>query len=254
VQRHADYPARDAPAKHCTDWIDIALDLGGTPYLAFGSDAWNPEQLVPITGYVAAPPSEKFPGLLLEGGRDAAVAYLGATPQGVQPAKVGHFEETMLGTKLEIAGYGYSDIMGTAGEKFVGTGTARALEGCWYELLFHGDKQAYLDWYWTDAVTIPTEEEAEAWWRIFRLEPGYELLAAGLPGESVGCYGDSGGPIFSGTSSADLTVYGVSFAVEASFSSLCALGNGYLVFNRKMLAFISEALEQQPVAGAVAEA
>jgi hypothetical protein len=45
-----------------------------------------------------------------------------------------------------------------------------------------------------------------------------------------------------GTSASTLTTYGVSFAVEGTISSACALGGGYLVFNRKMLDFIEDAI------------
>jgi hypothetical protein len=46
-------PQAAVTARHCTPWIDLALELGGTPYLAFGPSGWTPEQLVPITSYVA---------------------------------------------------------------------------------------------------------------------------------------------------------------------------------------------------------
>jgi hypothetical protein len=58
----------------------------------------------------------------------------------------------------------------------------------------------------------------------------------------VACYGDSGGPLLRGTKASNMTVYGVSFAVEGSISSVCDLGGAYLVFNRKMLDFVRDAL------------
>ena len=58
----------------------------------------------------------------------------------------------------------------------------------------------------------------------------------------VACYGDSGGPLLLGTSAANLTTYGVSFAGEGTISTICGLGGGYLVFNRKMLDFVQSAL------------
>jgi hypothetical protein len=224
-------------ARHCTDWIDVAAELGGTAFMVFGQDAFAPDQYVPITSYVNAPPSKNFPGLLLDGGRDAAVAYLESVPEGIVPAKLGHFQEEQIGSEFEIAGFGYVESLET-GKKFVGPATARAQSGRWYSLLFNGDKQAYLDWYFTDAATVPTIEEAEVWWDIYRLEPHYEVLAGGLPGESHSCYGDSGGPIFKGTNANDLTVYGVSFAGEASLSTLCTGGGGYLVLNKHMLRWV----------------
>lgn len=235
-------PQAMVTARHCTPWIDLALELGGTPYLAFGPDAFAPEKLVPITSYVNAPPSPRFPGLLLDGGRDVAVAYLASEPEGIVPAKLGHFEEEMLGTQFAIVGYGFNDPMGFYGQKFAGPATARAQSGFWYRLLFDNDKQAFLDWYFTEAATIPTPEEAEQWWSIYRLEPRYELLAGGLPGEALGCFGDSGGPILRGTNASNLTIYGVSFAVEASFTELCTRGGAYAVFNKQMLDFVKDAL------------
>jgi hypothetical protein len=235
-------PTAAVTARHCTPWIDIALELGGTPYLAFGPSAWAAEQLVPITSYVSAPASPTHPGLLLDGGRDIAVAYLGSTPVGIVPAKLGRFKSHMLGDEFQIAGFGISDFSGTYGEKFLGSGTIRALSGRWYSLLFDGDKQAYLDWYFTDAVTVPTPEEAEEWWNIYDLEPNYEVLAMGLPGQSTSCFGDSGGPLLRGKKAENLTTYGVSFATESTFSTICGLGNGYAVFNKEMLDWVEAQL------------
>lgn len=235
-------PTAILTARHCTPWIDTALELGGTPYMAFGSDAFAPDQLVPITGYVNAPPSPRHPGLLQDGGRDVAVAYLASAPVAIRPAKLGHFEGDMLGKRFQIVGYGVSDEFGVYGAKFAGKATARAQAGRWYRLLFNRDKQAFLDWYFTDAATLPTPEEAEVWWDGFWLEPHYELLAGGLPGEAVGCFGDSGGPIVRGTNARNLTVYGVSFAVEASFSEICTRGGAYAVLNKHMLRFVKNAL------------
>lgn len=231
-------------ARHCTPTIDEALAGGLTPAVAFGPDVFAPTQVVPITSYVAAPAApggEK--GLLLDGGRDVAVAYLASAPTGVVPAKLGKFTESMLGTQFQIAGFGMSDFSGFYGQKFAGPGTARATNGRWYSLLFNGNYQAFEEWYFTDsALALPSEEEAQRWWKIYRLENKYELLAGGLPGEAVACYGDSGGPLLLGSSANDLTTYGVSFAVEATYSTLCGLGGGYLVFNRKMLDFVRQSL------------
>ncbi len=70
-------------------------------------------------------------------------------------------------------------------------------------------------------------------------------MAGGLPGEALGCYGDSGGPLFLGDSADTLTVYGVSFGVEASISNNCTRGGAYLVFNKTMLAFVESAIAAQ---------
>jgi hypothetical protein len=235
-------PTAAVTARHCTPWIDIALELGGTPYLAFGPSGWAPDQLVPITSYVAAPASPTHPGLLLDGGRDVAVAHLANAPTGIVPAKLGRFNKNMLGDEFQIAGFGISDTSGYYGDKFLGAGTIRALSGQWYSLLFNGDKQAYLDWYFTDAATVPTPEEAEEWWNIYNLEPNYEVLAFGLPGESTSCFGDSGGPLLQGKKAKNLTTYGVSFATENVFSTICGLGNGYAVFNQEMLDWVEAQL------------
>lgn len=231
-------------ARHCTPSIDLAVEAGIIAAFAFGPDAFNPTQLVPITGYVTAPPAPgKEKGLLLDGGRDVAVAYLESAPVDIDPAELGLFENDLLGTQFQIAGYGVNDVDFSTGQKFAGVATARALKGRWYELLFNGDYEAYLEWYFTDSPgALPSEAEAKEWWKIYRLENKYELLAGGLPGEAVGCFGDSGGPLMLGTSAANLTTYGVGFAVEATISTVCGLGNGYLVFNKKMLHFVEGAL------------
>jgi hypothetical protein len=231
-------------ARHCTPSIDLALESGLTPAFAIGADAFDPSALIPITGYVTAPPAPgKEKGLLLDGGRDVAVVYLESAPAGVKPAKLGEFKRHLLGKQFMIAGFGVHDTDFFYGQRFAGVGTARALEGRWYELLFDGDYDAYLEWYFTDSsAALPSEEEAEEWWKIYRLEKKYELLAGGLPGEAVACFGDSGGPLLLGTKAANLTTYGVSFAVEGTFSTACGLGGGYLVFNRKMLDFVRCAL------------
>jgi hypothetical protein len=227
-------------ARHCTPSIDFALENGLNPSFAIGPDAFSPTQLLPITSYVAAPPGPE--GLLLDGGRDVAVAYLASAPTGIKPVKLGQFDHGMLGQQFKLVGYGIHDFAGTYGQRFAGVGTARALKGRWYELLFDGDYEAYLEWYFTDsAAAIPSEEEAAEWWDIYRLEKKYELLAGGLPGESVSCSGDSGGPLLAKRGS-HLTTYGVNFAGEQTFSTVCGLGSGYLVFNRKMLDFVEDAL------------
>jgi trypsin len=237
-------PRAIVTARHCTPSIDFALENGLVPAFALGPDAFNPTAVIPIIDYVTAPPApgnEK--GLLLDGGRDVAVAHLESAPVGVTPAKLGLFKNKKLGETFKIAGFGISQFDGTYGQKFAGPATARAIKGRWYELLFDGDYDAYLEWYFTDsAAAIPSEEEAEEWWDIYRLENKYELLAGGLPGEAMACFGDSGGPLLQGTCARDLTTYGVSFAVEATFSTVCGLGGGYLVFNDKMLDFVKDAL------------
>ena len=230
-------------ARHCMKYIDQAKAAGKPIYFGFGADMLAPDQLIPIKSYVAAPPSKNGQGLLQDGGRDVAVVYLKSAPAHIQPAKLGEFDADMLGKKFQIAGFGISDFFGDYGQRFVGSGTARALKGYWYPLLFNSDKQAFLDWYWTDSADAePSDAQAETWWTTYMLETGYELLAAGLPGESTACYGDSGGPLFLEKKSGDLKVYGVSFAVEATYSSICGLGNGFLIFNDKMLDFVQTAI------------
>jgi hypothetical protein len=57
--------------------------------------------------------------------------------------------------------------------------TARALKGRWYNLIFDGDYDAYLEWYFTDSPgAIPSEEEAKEWWKIYRLENKYRAYDA----------------------------------------------------------------------------
>jgi hypothetical protein len=237
-------PKAVVTAKHCTKHIARAMANGQKTYFAFGFDVLMPDQVIPITGFLAAPPSKNHPGLLLNGGRDLAVAYLEAAPVGVEPAEVAQFTEAQLGTQFEIAGYGISDTWGSYGQRFVGPGTARALNGLWYNLLFNGDKQAFLNWYWTDAPTNPSNEQAQQWWKTYKLEPGYELLAGGLAGEAVGCHGDSGGPLLLRDSNGKLKLYGVSFAVEDSLANICDHGGAYLVFNKEMLSFVKAAIAQ----------
>jgi trypsin len=231
-------------ARHCTASIDLALENGLVPAIAFGPNAFEPTQVVPITSYVAAPPApgnEK--GLLLDGGRDVAVAYLESEPVGITPVKLGRFEDDQLGKKFQIAGYGVNNAAHFYGEKYTGQVTARALKGKWYHLLFDGDYEAFHEWYFTDsAAAIPSEAEAKEWWKIYKLENKFELLAGGLPGEAVGCNGDSGGPLLQGKKDKNLTTYGVFFAVEQTISTACGLGGAYLVFNKKMLDFVEDAL------------
>jgi hypothetical protein len=232
-------------ARHCTPSIDLAIQSGLVPAFAIGPDAFNPTQVVPITGYVNAPPSPDGQGLLLDGGRDAAVAYLESSPTEVEPAKLGEWDKhnELLGERFTIAGYGINNSDFFYGERYSGKVTARAIKGRWYKLLFDNDYQAYHDWYFSDsAAAQPSEEEAQEWWEIYRLENKFELLAGGLPGEAVGCFGDSGGPLLKLERDGKLTTYGVSFATEATLSTVCGLGGGYLVFNKTILAFIEGAL------------
>jgi len=229
-------------ARHCTPNIDLAIESGLVPAFAIGADAFNPTQIIPITGYVNAPPSPDGDGLLLDGGRDVAVAYLESRPTGVKPAKLGRFEHHMLGEKFTIAGYGVNNPERFYGQRYSGKVTARAIKGRWYKLLF-GDYDTYLEWYFTDSSSpAPNQAEADEWWDIYRLENRFELLAGGLPGEAIGCYGDSGGPLLKGKRARDLTTYGVSFAVEGTQSTVCGYGGAYLVFNEKMLDFVKDAL------------
>lgn len=231
-------------ARHCTPNIDLAPQIGLMAAFAIGPDAFAPTELLFITDYIAAPAAPgKDKGLLLDGGRDVAVAHLDGAATTVTPAKLGLFDNHLLGTRFQIAGYGVSDAFGSYGQRFAGPGTARAINGRWYELLFGGDYEAYLEWYFTDSPSaLPSEAEAKDWWKSYRLENKYELLAGGLPGEAVACYGDSGGPLLRGTTAGNMTTYGVSFAVEGTISGVCGLGGGYLVFNRKMLDFVQGAL------------
>lgn len=237
-------PRAITTARHCTPSIDLALESGLVPAFAIGPDAFNPVAVIPITDYVNAPAATgKETGMLKDGGRDVAVAHLKSTPVGVKPARLGLFEDKMVGTKFDIAGYGVSNPEFLYGQRFTGKATARALEGYWYRLLFNGNNTAFRSWYFADSSSAQrTEAEAKAWWKDYKLESKYELLAGGLVGESVACHGDSGGPLLRGTTAATLTTYGVSFAVEGTISSACGLGGGYLVFNRTMLEFVKSAL------------
>ena len=231
-------------ARHCTPSIDEAFYYGLVPAFVFGPDAYNPTQIVPITGYVAAPASPTSPGLLLDGGRDVAVAYLESQPIDVEPIVIARFTKDMVTEKFQIVGYGvHSPDEHLTGQKYAGKITGRAIRGRWYKLLFDGDYDAYEDWYFTDSsATTPTEEGAKEWWKIYELEKNYELLAGGVPGEPVGCYGDSGGPLFGKDAKNRLRLYGVGFATESTQSTICGLGNGYLVFNDEMLEFVSSNL------------
>jgi hypothetical protein len=243
-------PKAITTARHCTPSIDLANESGLVPAFAIGPDAFNPTAVIPITGYVNAPPApapEK--GLLKDGGRDVAVASLASAPAGVAPAKLGTFEEKMVGSAFDIVGYGVENPEHAYGQKFVGKATARATSGKWYSLLFNGKEAAFRTWYFNDSPSAQrTEAEAKAWWGSYKLESKYELLAGGLAGESVACHGDSGGPLLRGTTAPTLTTYGVSFAVEGTISSGCGLGGGYLVFNSSMLAFVKGAIAPKPPA------
>jgi hypothetical protein len=238
-------PKAITTARHCTPSIDMANESGLVPAFAIGPDAFNPTAVIPITGYVNAPPAPAPErGLLMDGGRDVAVAHLASAPVGVTPAKLGLFEEKMVRSSFDIAGYGVSNPEHFYGQKFIGKATARATSGKWYSLLFNGKETAFRSWYFNDSPSAQrTEAEAKAWWKDYKLESKYELLAGGLPGESVACHGDSGGPLLRGTTAPTLTTYGVSFAVEGSIASGCALGGGYAVFNSSMLAFVKGAIK-----------
>jgi V8-like Glu-specific endopeptidase len=239
-------PKAIVTARHCTPSIDMATENGMIPAFAIGPDAFNPTAIIPITGYTnapSAPGNEK--GLLQDGGRDVAVARLESAPAGVVPAKLGLFEDKMVGTKFDIAGYGVSNADYLYGQKFMGKATARAFNGKWYPLLFNDKFEAFHSWYFTDSPSSQhTEAEAKSWWKDYKLENKYELLAGGLPGEAVACHGDSGGPLLRGTTAPTLTTYGVSFAVEGTISSACGLGGGYLVFNSKMLTWVKASVAQ----------
>jgi secreted trypsin-like serine protease len=217
-------------------------------FVVFGDNVTKPEQKVKIKAFVAAPPSPTAPGLLNDGGRDIAVVFLDEAPQGITPAKLGQFDDSFLGSQFRIAGFGWTENF-TVGTKVEGLATARAISGDWYPLLFDDDYAAFDAWYWTDAaLATPSEAEEALWWApgTYSLEPGYELLAGGLPGQAVSCYGDSGGPLFLGSTASNLTVYGVSFAGEGSISRVCGLGGAYAVLNEEMLAFVEDAVAAAP--------
>jgi hypothetical protein len=237
-------PKAITTARHCTPSIDLANENGLVPAFAIGPDAFNPTAVIPITNYVNAPaaPPPEF-GLLKDGGRDVSVVHLASAPAGVTPAKLGQFADNMVGTKFDIVGYGVNNAQFFSGQQFIGKATARAQSGAWYPLLFNGNYDAFHRWYFSDSPGAQrTEAEAKLWWKTYKLENKFELLAGGLPGESVACFGDSGGPLLRGTTASKLTTYGVSFAVEGTISSACGLGGGYLLFNKKMLDFVKSAL------------
>ncbi|HYP74429.1 MAG TPA: trypsin-like serine protease [Polyangiaceae bacterium] len=236
-------------ARHCVVG-DVGWHFFPAPsynnFVVFGDNVTKPAQKLKIKGYMTAPPGTG--GLLGDGGRDMAVLYLDQAPVGITPAKLGHFQASMLGTQFRIAGFGQTEHF-TVGTKLKGLATARALSGDWYPLLFGDHYETFNIWYWTDAsLAAPSDEEEAVWWTpgTFMLEPGYELLAGGLPGEAVSCWGDSGGPLFLGSTAANFTVYGVSFAGEGSIANNCGLGGGYSVLNNEMFAFVQAALAAAP--------
>jgi hypothetical protein len=153
------------------------------------------------------------------------------------------FEDKLMGTKLDIVGFGVNNAQFFYGQQFMGKATARAQSGTWYPLLFNNNFAAFRTWYFNDsAASQRTEAEAKMWWKTFKLETKFELLAGGLEGQAVACFGDSGGPLLRGTTASTLTTYGVSFAVEGTISSACGLGGGYLAFNKTMLSFVKGAI------------
>jgi hypothetical protein len=235
-------PGAVLTARHCTVKIDNPTYPELSTYFAIGDNAYDADQYIPVTNYVAADPA---PGstLLLDGGRDIAVVHLESDAENVTPAKIGRFSHHMVGRRFEIAGYGYNDDL-VDGPRYAGMATVRALAGRWYSLLFNRDRHAYFEWYFTDAVTNdPTWQEGIQWFRTYRLEPGYEALVGGLEGDSIGCFGDSGGPLLRGDSADSLTTYGVGFATEASKSNVCDLGSAFLVFKkRRIREFLDAAL------------
>lgn len=236
-------------ARHCTQAAAEYQAAGLEVAFAFGSWTYEPDQVVAISGWKEAKSSKTHPGLLLDGGRDIAVVYLADEPVGIRPAKIAEFDKKkQLKSEFEIVGFGYNDYyleeygFYDVGTRIVGKVGGRAIQGQWYSLLFGGKYDDYLEWYFTDAVTggEPSEEEASAWWDIYSLEPGYELLAGGRPGEALGCFGDSGGPLAIAKKK-QLTVYGVSFGVEASQSTICTRGGAYLVLNKEIYSFVQKA-------------
>ncbi len=238
-------------ARHCvagdSSWHFFPIPSFNN-FVVFGDNVTKPEQKVKIKAFVTAPPSPTAPGLLNDGGRDIAVIFLDEAPKGITPAKLGQFDESQLGSQFRIAGFGWTENF-TVGTKVEGLATARAISGDWYPLLFDNEYAAFDEWYWTDAaLATPSEAEEALWWApgTYSLEPGYELLAGGLPGDAVSCYGDSGGPLFLGNTASNLTVYGVSFAGEGSISRVCGLGGGYAVLNEEMLAFVEDAVAAAP--------
>ena len=238
-------------ARHCVDgevgWHFFPIPSFNN-FVVFGDNVEKPEQKVKIKGFVTAPPSPSAPGLLNDGGRDIAVVFLDQAPKGITPAKLGQFDPSTLGSQYRIAGFGWTEDF-TVGTKREGLATARALSGDWYRLLFDNDYEAFDAWYWTDAsLASGTPEEEAAWWAegTFTLEEGYELLAGGLPGDAVVCGGDSGGPLFLGSTADNLTVYGVTFAGEGSIERVCGLGGGHVVLNEEMLAFVQDAIAAAP--------
>jgi len=215
-------------------------------YVVFGKTYDAPKQEARIAGFLAAPAGPG--GLLNDGGRDMAVLYLEDSPKKIKPVKLGLFQESMLGKQFRIAGFGRRED-DTVGAKYEGKATARALSGEWYPLLFDNDYAAFDAWYWTDArLAEPSADEEAAWWApgTYTLEAGYELLAGGLPNEAVSCYGDSGGPLLLGKEAKKMTTYGVSFAGEATYSTVCGLGGGYAVLNEEMLAWVQAAVLAAP--------
>lgn len=218
-------------SRHCTPHIDAPTYPELSVFFAVGDNAYVADQYIPVTGYEAAPPSPTG-GLLNDGGRDVAVAYLASEPEGVVPAKLGWFTKHMLGQKFELVGYGINDDLND-GARYAGVARARQMHGLWYPALFNHNPWQYWNWYWTDANTEPTWQEGREWWRSYRLESGFELLIGGREGEALGCYGDSGGPMLRGNTAESLTVYGVGFAAEASKSRICDKGSAYLVFHKR---------------------
>ena len=235
-------PSKVLTARHCTQEIARREAQGSKAYFNIGLLAYDPDQSIRITGFTQAPSSPTHPGLLFDGGRDMAVANLNRAPHGVTPVRLGEFTSDLLGEQFTIAGFGRDDN-NFAGLRYAGPATARSLGGAWYPLLFDNKYGPYLNWYFDDAVTSnPSAREAKAWWEVFTLEPGFELLAGGLEGEALGCFGDSGGPLLLGDSADNLTAYAVSFASEASQSEICTRGGAYVVNNNVMLGFIDGAL------------
>lgn len=187
-------------ARHCVDAVKNFDE--GRVFFGIGEDSAHPRRTVEIVR--AESPFQK--GGWPEGyGRDVGIVVLAEPVPDVHTGGVGQLEDSDIGTRFTVAGYGFHDMEGGIGTRQFGDVTLRARSGKVYQFYF-GTLGAFETWVekntwelrphwegptsgtaWDDFVRKAYEDTA--------LIPDYQAFVGGVSGDVQPCHGDSGGPL-----------------------------------------------------------
>lgn len=226
-------------AKHCLTQDATGgftfLDNADQPvYFTIGADALKPKRTIRLERAKVAPLAD---GGYASLGADVALAYLAEKVTDITPWKVdgSRLAAANLGQPYTAVGFGVRDEAGNAGQRKVGRLTLQATAGQPLHKLFPRltDFQAYLTAKEGAAWVTAQDARIRKFYDVTLLRDYEAYLGAG-PKDVQPCNGDSGGPIVTRVSGANVVVGVVSASFKGPMQACGSVGEVYATFGPRV--------------------